>query len=105
MMSIPDKVSELSVPETRFDGQTHIHHKAVEKFSLLQTQLDIMEPNIYLVSTKLDFVTIFTDFCDAKMRVYDSFCFGPQEKRSNVFCFSSAEICFPYWVSFFMHQY
>ena len=25
--NIPDEVSELSVPETRFDRQTHIHHK------------------------------------------------------------------------------
>ena len=24
--NVPDEVSELSVPETRFDRQTHIHH-------------------------------------------------------------------------------
>ena len=59
-----------------------------------------MEPNVSLVSTKLDFVTISTNFCDEKMWVYDSFRFGP-EKTSNVFCF----LLFPDWVSFFRHQY
>jgi len=51
----------------------------VERFSLPQIQLDVMEPNVCLVSTKLDFITIFTDFCNAKMWVFDSFRFGPEK--------------------------
>ena len=58
----------------------------VKQFSLPQVQLDVMEPNVWLVSTKLDFVTIFNDFCDAKMWVYDSCSFGP-EKRIQSFVF------------------
>ena len=40
----------------------------------------MIEPNVCLVSTKLDFVNIFTDFCDAKMWVYDRFRFGPEKE-------------------------
>ena len=46
--------------------------EVIDQFSLPQIQLDMMEPTVCLVSTKLDFVTIFTDFCDAKMWLYDS---------------------------------
>ena len=35
-----------------------------EQISLPQTQLNMMEPNFCLLSTKLDFVTIITDPCD-----------------------------------------
>ena len=31
--NIPDEVSELSVPETRFDRQTHTHHNMSNNFS------------------------------------------------------------------------
>ena len=34
--------------------------EVVEQFSHPQTQLDMMEPNVCLVSPKLDFVTIST---------------------------------------------
>ena len=62
-------------------------YEDVEQFSLPQTQLVMMEPNVCLVSTKLDLVTIFSNSCDAKMKVYDSFRFGPEKKHSDVFCF------------------
>ena len=65
---------------------------------------DIIQPSVYLVSTRLDFATIFTEFCDAKMWVYDSFRFG-LEKTFQRLLFSSSEICFPGWVSLFLHQY
>ena len=51
----------------------------VEKFAFPQIQLDLMEPNVCLVPTKVEFVTIFTDFCDAKMWACDSFRFGPEK--------------------------
>ena len=51
---------------------------AAEQFSHPQTQLFRMKPNVFLVSTKLDFVTVFTDFCDVKKGVHDSFRFGPR---------------------------
>ena len=38
-----------------------------------------MELNVCLVCTKLHFVTILTNFCDAKMTVYDFFRFGPKK--------------------------
>ena len=64
-----------------------MHLKKKHKFSILegkklflpQIKLDMMEPNVCLVSTKLDFVTILTDFCDAMMWVCDSFHFGPNK--------------------------
>ena len=61
-------------------------NEVVEHFSLPQTELDIMDPNNCLVSNKLDFATILTDFCDAKMLVYDSFRLG-SEKRLQLLLF------------------
>ena len=53
--------------------------EAADQLSFPQIQLDMMEPNICLVSIKLDFVTIFSNFYDAKMWVCDSFRFGPEK--------------------------
>ena len=30
--NIPDQVSELSVPETRFDRQAHTHHNSIKQY-------------------------------------------------------------------------
>ena len=73
----------------------------VKHLSLPQIQLDMIELNVCSVSIKMDFVTIFTDFCNAKSWVYDSFRFWTKKKHWDVFCFSSAEIWFHDWVSFF----
>ena len=45
---IPDEVSELSVPETRFDRQTYTLHKLIENFdnkktTQMQTKLSVYE--------------------------------------------------------------
>ena len=61
--------------------------KVVKKISLSQIQLDMMEPNVCLLSTKLDFVTIFTEFCDAKKLVYDNFRFGPEKTFQRLLFF------------------
>ena len=52
--------------------------EVVKQFSLTRAQLDVMEPDVCSVSTKLHFVTIFTDFCEAKISVCDYFRFGPK---------------------------
>ena len=45
--NFPDKVSELSVPETRFDRQTHTHHvNHFDKRTRPSTRLDIFFGNI-----------------------------------------------------------
>ena len=64
------KALRLWAPDSSLDRN---HDKNVA------SELDMIEPNVRLVSTKLGFVTIFPDFCDAKMWVYDRFCFGPEE--------------------------
>ena len=38
--NIPDEVSELSVPELRFDRQTHIHHTSVYWYSPVRRDQD-----------------------------------------------------------------
>ena len=35
--NIPDEVSELSVPETQFDRQTHTHHKCISYLEVQET--------------------------------------------------------------------
>ena len=50
----------------------------VEDFSLPQTQLDMMQPNVCLVSVKLDFVNVSADFSYGKMWVNNSLGFGPK---------------------------
>ena len=44
-----------------------------------RTQLNMMEQTVCLVSIKLHFVTIFNEFCDANISVYDSFRFGTKK--------------------------
>ena len=36
--NIPDEVSELSVPEARFDRQTHTHHKEFLSYQTWQCE-------------------------------------------------------------------
>ena len=82
-----------------------MHPKKKEKFSMLkgkesgdevvrqislalpQIQLALMEPNFSLASTKLDFVTNFSDFCDAKIWVNDSFRFEAEKNIPSSFVF------------------
>ena len=46
-----------------------------------------MELKISLVCIKLDFATSFNDFCEAKVSVHDSFCFGTKTfQRLLFFC-------------------
>ena len=74
--------------------------EVVEQFSLPQIQLDIMEPNVCLLCTKLDFVNLLTDFCDAKMWVYDSFHFGPKKNIPTSFIFLLRKSAFPIGLAF-----
>ena len=77
-------------------------NELVKQFSLPPTQLDLMEPTVCLVSTKLDFVTIFTDICDANMWVYDSFRFRPEKNIPTSFVFILWKSAFPIGLAFFV---
>ena len=69
-------------------------NEVLEQFSFPQIQLDMIEPNVCLVSTTMDFVSIFTDFCDAKMWVYDGFRFGSEKNIPTSFVFFCGSLVF-----------
>ena len=69
--------------------------EVVKQLSLPQTQLGKMEPSVCLVSTKLNFVTVFTDFSDAIMWVYDSFRFGTTKAIQRFLFFFCGNLLVP----------
>ena len=48
--NIPDEVSELSVPETRFDRQTHTHHNSIplSASTFVETMLDVLVNHVVI---------------------------------------------------------
>ena len=79
-------------------------HEVAEQSLLRQIRLEMMEPKVCFVCIEVDFAISSTDFYEVNISVYDSSVLE-QKNHSNVFCFSSAEICFPDWVRFFLLQY
>ena len=64
----------------------------------------MMEPRVCLLFIKLDFVTRFTGFCEAKISEYDIYRFGTIN-IPTFFVFCVAEIWSSDWVGLFLHQY
>ena len=94
--------SDTSIREDKFSLSKRINGDEVVELSLFpQLNLEIMGPNVCLAGIKLDFATSSTDFCEAKIPLYDSFHY---ETKNNVFCCYSEGIYFPNWVSLFLYQ-
>ena len=69
------KIIEFKKDELTFSKGKN-RDEFVKQSVLPQIHLEMMEPKVCLVCIKLDFVTSFTDFCEAKISVNDSFSFG-----------------------------
>ena len=58
--NIPDELSELSVPETRFDRQPHTHHNLLQQMSLIEELINWKSNAKFLVQLRISNVWLLS---------------------------------------------